>query len=118
MELVAVLGVNVPGFPIPRTRAFVAGGQMQSLVAAGMLAPRQVIRPGLPGSFSTDDLRYLKHLADAERERQRRAAPASPERLATAAAMATRVRVLAFAAGLATSYPVTHRTIPPGSPPH
>lgn len=101
MELVAVLGVNVPGFPIPRTRALVAGGQMQSLVAAGMLAPRQVIRPGLPGAFSTDDLRYLKHLADAERERQRREAPASPERLATAEAMAKRVRVMAFATGMA-----------------
>src|SRR3546814_3511774 len=87
MELVAVLGVNVPGFPIPRTRALVAGGQMQSLVAAGMLAPRQVIRPGLPGSFSTDDLRYLKHLADAERERQRREAPASPERDRTSTRM-------------------------------
>src|SRR3546814_11544370 len=32
MELVAVLGVNVPGFPIPRTRALVAGGQMQSQI--------------------------------------------------------------------------------------
>src|SRR3546814_10817197 len=61
MELVAVLGVNVPGFPIPRTRALVAGGQIQFLVEPGVLAPRQVISPGLPGSFSTDDLRYLKH---------------------------------------------------------
>src|SRR3546814_3252208 len=30
MELVAVLGVNVPGFPIPRPRALVAAGQLQS----------------------------------------------------------------------------------------
>jgi len=100
MELVAALGVNVPGFPVPRTRALVAGGQMQSLVAAGMLAPRQVIRPGLPGALSEDDLRYLKHLANAERERQRREAPAAPDRLAAAAAMAKRVKVLAFATGL------------------
>ena len=100
MELVAALGVNVPGFPVPRTRALVAGGQMQSLVAAGMLAPRQVIRPGLPGALSEDDLRYLKHLANAERERQRREAPAAPDRLAEAAAMAKRVKVLAFATGL------------------
>ena len=101
MELVAALGVNVPGFPVPRTRALVAGGQMQSLVAAGMLAPRQVIRPGLPGAFTDDDLRYLKHLANAERERQQREAPAAADRLAEAAAMAKRVRVLAFAAWMA-----------------
>ena len=100
MELVAALGVNVPGFPVPRTRALMAGGQMQSLVAAGMLAPRQVIRPGLPGAFSNEDLRYLKHLADAERDRQQREAPASPARLASAEAMAKRVRVMAFATGL------------------
>lgn len=100
MELVAALGVNVPGFPVPRTRALVAGGQMQSLVAAGMLAPRQVIAPGLPGAFTADDLRYLKHLADAERNRQQREAPAAADRLAEAAAMAQRVKVIAFATGL------------------
>lgn len=100
MELVAALGVNVPGFPVPRTRALVAGGQMQSLVAAGMLAPREVIRPGLPGAFSNEDLRYLKHLADAERDRRRREAPAAADRLAEAAAMAQRVKVIAFATGL------------------
>ena len=102
MELVAALGVNVPGFPVPRTRALVAGGAMQSLVAAGMLAPREVLRPGLPGALSVDDLRYLKHLADAERQRQARVAPASDERLAEAAEMAKRVKVLAFAQSLGT----------------
>lgn len=102
MELVAALGVNVPGFPVPRTRALVAGGAMQSLVAAGMLAPREVVRPGLPGALSMDDLRYLKHLANAERERQRRAAPAAPEALAQVEEMAKRVKVMAFAAGLDT----------------
>lgn len=100
MELVAALGVNVPGFPVPRTRALVAGGAMQSLVAAGMLAPREVIAPGLPGALSLDDLRYLKRLANVERERERAAAPASDERLAEAAAMAKRVKVLAFASSL------------------
>src|SRR3546814_18436865 len=30
MELVAVLGVNVPGFPIPLPRALVAGGTLQA----------------------------------------------------------------------------------------
>lgn len=100
MELVAALGVNVPGFPVPRTRALVAGGAMQTLVAAGMLAPREVIAPGLPGALSVDDLRYLKRLANAERERERAAAPASDDRLAEAAAMAKRVKVLAFASSL------------------
>lgn len=100
MELVAALGVNVPGFPVPRTRALVAGGAMQTLVAAGMLAPREVIAPGTPGALSLDDLRYLKRLANVERERERAAAPASDERLAEAAAMAKRVRVLAFASSL------------------
>lgn len=97
MELVGVLGVNVPGFPIPRTQAVVASGVMQSLVAAGMIAPREVIRPGLPGALSMDDLRYLKHLANAERDRQRREAPASEEKVNEAAAWAKRVEVLAFA---------------------
>jgi hypothetical protein len=100
MELVGVLGVNVPGFPIPRTQAVVASGVMQSLVAAGMIAPREVIRPGLPGALSMDDLRYLKHLANAERERQRREAPASEEKVNEAAAWMKRVKVLAFANAL------------------
>lgn len=100
MELVAALGVNVPGFPVPRTRALVAGGAMQTLVAAGMLAPREVIAPGTPGALSLDDLRYLKRLANVERERERATAPASDDRLAEAAAMAQRVKVLAFASSL------------------
>ncbi len=37
LRLVALLGVNVPGFPVPRAEARVAGGQVQALVAAGML---------------------------------------------------------------------------------
>jgi len=35
LRLVAALCVNVPGFPVPRERARVAGGAPQSLVAAG-----------------------------------------------------------------------------------
>ncbi|HJU86273.1 MAG TPA: hypothetical protein VJ788_02765 [Gemmatimonadota bacterium] len=67
MELVAALAVNVPGFPVPRTRALVASGSMQSLVAAGMVAPDRVIAPGQPGALTPDDLRYLKRLAARER---------------------------------------------------
>lgn len=39
LELVAALCVNVPGFPIPRTEALAASGQL-SLVAAGVVANR------------------------------------------------------------------------------
>lgn len=38
LELVASLGVNTPGFPVPRTR--VASGQPFALVAAGMVTAR------------------------------------------------------------------------------
>lgn len=82
LELVAALAVNVPGFPVPRPAGLVAGAAMQTLVAAGMLAPRKVIRPGLPGALSEDDLRYLKRMARRERRLQAE----------EAAAMARRVR--------------------------
>lgn len=82
LELVAALAVNVPGFPIPRPSGMVASGTMQSLVAAGMLAPPRVRRPGTPGAFSTEDLRYLKRLmqdaiVDERAERKQRAALAA-----------------------------------------
>jgi hypothetical protein len=37
LRLVAALAVNVPGFPIPRTRAMVASGVQNSLVAAAVV---------------------------------------------------------------------------------
>jgi hypothetical protein len=37
-ELVGLLAVNVPGFPVPRLEARVASGEMVALVAAGMVA--------------------------------------------------------------------------------
>ncbi|KLN67614.1 hypothetical protein ABM90_31230 [Rhodococcus erythropolis] len=40
LELVAVLAVNVPGFPVPRTRALAASG-MGSLIAAGVPPTRK-----------------------------------------------------------------------------
>lgn len=71
LELVAALAVNVAGFPIPRPQGMVASGNMHSLVASGMLAPRKVPRPGTPGALSAEDLYYLKALA--RREKQYRA---------------------------------------------
>jgi 2'-5' RNA ligase len=38
LRLVALLAVNVPGFPVPRPRARVASGDTQALVAAGKVA--------------------------------------------------------------------------------
>ncbi len=37
LELVAALGVNTPGFPVPRTQARVAAGAPLALVAAGLV---------------------------------------------------------------------------------
>jgi hypothetical protein len=36
LELVGLLSVNVPGFPVPRPQALVASGEVMSLVAGGM----------------------------------------------------------------------------------
>lgn len=70
LELVAALAVNVAGFPIPRPQGMVASGNMHSLVASGMLAPRKVPRPGSANALSEDDLRYLKSLARREKRAQ------------------------------------------------
>lgn len=68
LELMAALAVNVPGFPVPRPQGLVASGVMHSLVASGMLAPTKVIAPGMPGALTVEDLRYLKALAQRERQ--------------------------------------------------
>lgn len=73
LELVAALAVNVPGFPVPRPAGLVASGQLDVLVAAGMLPPRRVVAPGQPGALSEGDLRYLKRLANRERSSERAA---------------------------------------------
>lgn len=95
MELVAALAVNVPGFPVPRTRALVASGSMQSLVAAGMVAPERVIAPGQPGALTSDDLRYLKRLAARERSAEvaRAVVPADDPALLRMRAKALALRV-------------------------
>ena len=48
LELVAVLGVNMPGFPVPRPHGLVASGFQQSLVASGMFPPRPFSSPARP----------------------------------------------------------------------
>lgn len=61
LELVAVLGVNMPGFPVPRPRGLVASGRLVSLVASGMVAAD----PGgeSVAAFSPEDVVYLRRLA-------------------------------------------------------
>jgi hypothetical protein len=119
LELVAALAVNVPGFPVPRPKGLVASGEMQTLVAAGMLPPRKVRRPGTEGALSADDLKYLKSLAARERreEQERKLAVLDSaaqmasrlrstehdETLARAHALATKMRVQQMAARLRTS---------------
>lgn len=43
-RLVAMLAVNVPGFPVPRTRVGMSNGEQVSLVAAGMLPDPAEVR--------------------------------------------------------------------------
>ncbi|MCI4354550.1 MAG: hypothetical protein L3K06_04215, partial [Thermoplasmata archaeon] len=70
LELVALLAVNVPGFPVPRARALVASGDAEperlALVAAGIvtrtltpveLARMEVLRDQAAGKY--DELRRL-----------------------------------------------------------
>lgn len=47
LRLVAALSVNVPGFPIPRTRTLVSSGEQVTLLAAGMVMPHAERRPDL-----------------------------------------------------------------------
>lgn len=42
LRMVALLAVNVPGFPVPRTSAFMAADRQLSLVAAGVVDPVQL----------------------------------------------------------------------------
>jgi len=67
LELVAGLAVNVPGF-MPRPRGMVASiGTVSSMQAIGLVAPRQVVKPGTPGSLAREDLAFLKERAAATR---------------------------------------------------
>jgi hypothetical protein len=91
LELVMALAVNQPGFPIPRTKGLVASGALTSLMAAGMLAPAKVLKPGTEGALSTEDLKYLKSLA------QREVTTQAMELKQRAAASSAKMKVGAFA---------------------
>jgi hypothetical protein len=62
LELVAVLSVNTPGFPVPRAR--VASGMPMALVAGGVLREEPVVQLAASGKLD------MAALADAVLERQ------------------------------------------------
>jgi len=55
MELVAALAVNVPGFPIPRTKSAMSRGRQSALVASGIVrdADAVTIHVGIPPRADT-----------------------------------------------------------------
>ena len=78
LELVAALAVNVPGFPIPHTRAGVYNGEQVSLVAAGLHEEETESRTF---SLSAEDVAGLARNAIREyRHQEKIAAKAAPLR--------------------------------------
>ena len=109
LEMILALSVNGPGFPvIPRPSGLVAsvGGydlenedhELISLVAAGMLAPKKVLPKTDPEALSTEDLKYLRALAQREREADKAAKLESVRKTANKLSAAkNRARVEALA---------------------
>lgn len=85
LELVAVLAVNVPGFPVPRTRALAASG-MRSLIAAGVPPTRK--HHDQPAETTID----ITKIRAAALRTGRSAAAAQRVRAARLAAAARRVK--------------------------
>jgi hypothetical protein len=89
LDMVAALSVNVPGFPVPRAQALVAGGAIQSLVASGMVeVEKRTLSVGNATVNLGTDLSdvALRALRDRFREM---------DRADTAAALAAKVHRLA-----------------------
>jgi len=64
LELVGALSVNVPGFGVPRPSGLVAGGNLVSLVASGIIVP--LTAENVP-TLSHGDLAYLRSFIDKEK---------------------------------------------------
>jgi hypothetical protein len=84
LELVGALSVNVPGFGVPRPQGLVAGGNLVSLVASGVIVT--VTEESAP-NLSHDDLLYLRAFIDKGKRSE----------LAALAARRNRVKVAEFA---------------------
>lgn len=80
LELVAALSVNVPGFPIPRPKALVSSGQVQSLVASGIVEEEETPDPS---QLTAEEVAVLRSIVVETQER---------ERIKKAAALADRVK--------------------------
>lgn len=63
LELVAVLAVNVPGYPVPRSR--VASGEPQALVAAATPRPAEPVKPLAAGAEALRQLAEIKKVLRA-----------------------------------------------------
>jgi hypothetical protein len=112
LELVGALCVNVPGFPVPRTRALVASGGIESLVASGMvMAPVRT-------TVDLSDEDSLLALRERFREMDRReAAAALAARVERAAAWAKVRRTREYVRGLGTlAYNPDQWRVPKGNP--
>jgi len=84
LELVAALSVNVPGFGVPRPAGLVAGGNLVSLVASGIIVP---VTEETAGTLSSNDLAYLRSFIDREKRGE----------LMSLVARRNKVKVAAFA---------------------
>ncbi|MBT2265912.1 hypothetical protein [Rhodococcus erythropolis] len=89
LELVAVLAVNVPGFPVPRTRALAASG-MRSLIAAGIPPTRKRHDPPTAAKKSID----ITHVRATALRKNRSQTAAQRVRAARLAAATRRVERL------------------------
>ncbi|WP_147283462.1 2'-5' RNA ligase family protein [Rhodococcus sp. AG1013] len=94
LELVAVLAVNVPGFPVPRTKALAASG-MRSLIAAGVPRRTPPTENGNPVVAGVNVQDLAKHVAvelrATEVRESRRSQAASRVRAVRLAAAARRI---------------------------
>lgn len=112
LDLVAALSVNVPGFPVPRATALVAGGAVRSLVASGVVSAGE--RSEGMRFLGLDDDETVMALRARFREMDRRErADALRVRVERLAAL-ERVRRVARAVGFA--YNKDQWRVPKGNP--
>lgn len=98
LELLAVLAVNGPGFPVPRPAGLVASGRLVALTASsGMLPPKTMTVESFLGEerLSDADITWLRHMANRER---REHVNGLAERVKQARTAAAARKVRAFAA--------------------
>ena len=95
LELVAALAVNVPGFPIPRTKGLVASGVLMSLVASGAVShEKDLAKVGaVAESFTEREWSYMARVVERERANDQRKGAMLARRVA-ASSLAMRVQAV------------------------